>query len=163
MVTKKAAGIFISFFTLFALVAVAFPAPSFAGNEHSTQTVTRAMHFMNELPVQTQKISTEVMYVALGIDVEENLGNLQKSRDFFLKVLHALRKGDPELDVLAATNPHILEALGKVEALWPRFDLAVQRVLSAKTAAEEDLITINEYNLPLLKATEEMITTVIKK
>ncbi len=162
MVTKKATGIFISLFTLFALIAVAFPAPSFAGKELGGQTVTRALPFINELPTQTQKMSTEVMYVALGVDVEENLGNLRKSRDFFHKVLLALRKGDPELDVSAATDPQFLEALGKVEALWPRFDLAVRRVLSAKTAAKEDLIAIGEYNLPLLEAAEEMITTVIK-
>ncbi len=99
----------------------------------------------------TQKMSKEVMLVALDIDKEQNLKNLTATSSLFDKTLKGLRDGDADLKLPPTTSPKILRQLDRVEKLWNDFYPNIQNVINAGNASAEDVSAIAGSNLKLLK------------
>ncbi|MEM0909661.1 MAG: type IV pili methyl-accepting chemotaxis transducer N-terminal domain-containing protein [Pseudomonadota bacterium] len=99
----------------------------------------------------TQKMSKEVMLVALDIDKEKNLKNLQATSSLFDKTLKGLRNGDADLKLPATTSPKIIRQLDRVEKLWTDFYPIVQNVIDTGSATADDVSAIAGSNLKLLK------------
>ncbi|MDH3790500.1 MAG: type IV pili methyl-accepting chemotaxis transducer N-terminal domain-containing protein [Rhodospirillales bacterium] len=103
----------------------------------------------------TEKMSKELMLVALEIDPEENLGNLRSTRNLFHRRLSALRNGDVELALPGTLDPAILDDLDKVEELWPSMDTAIKQSLQSEKSTAEAVEVIDELGQPLLSAVDE--------
>lgn len=99
----------------------------------------------------SQKMSKEIMLVALGIDAENNLANLAKTSGLFDKTLKGLRSGSTELGLPPTSSSRILRQLDKVDDIWAGFYPVVQTVLNNKTVTKEQVATMAKNNLPLLK------------
>jgi hypothetical protein len=90
----------------------------------------------------TQKMSKEALFVAKGVDVDNNKANLDKTVALFDKTLHGLIAGDSDLGLPKTENADILAQLTVVKELWTPFKASIQK---------GDLKAISEQNIPLLK------------
>ncbi|MCP3850078.1 MAG: hypothetical protein GY694_07570 [Gammaproteobacteria bacterium] len=99
----------------------------------------------------TQKMSKEVMLVALNIDKDKNLDNLNNTSDLFDKTLKGLRNGNADLKLPVTSSKRILRQLDKIDELWATFYPKVQEVIANKSVSKEQVDFIAKNNLPLLK------------
>ncbi len=99
----------------------------------------------------TQKMSKEIMLVALGIDTEKNLASLAKTSELFDKTLKGLRNGSAELGLPPTRANRILRQLDKIDAIWAKFYPVVQTILKNKAVTKEQVAAIAKNNLLLLK------------
>ncbi len=99
----------------------------------------------------TQKMSKEVMLVALGVDLDMNLENLAATSSLFDKTLKGLKKGNTELKLPATSSKRILRQLNKINELWADFYPTIQTIIQAKAVTAEQVANIASNNLPLLK------------
>lgn len=99
----------------------------------------------------SQKMSKEIMLVALGIQAEQNLENLHKTSALFDKTLKGLRAGDADLRLPPTSSARILRQLDKVDEIWGKFHSVVQEILGNKTVSAEQVAFVAKENLPLLK------------
>jgi len=99
----------------------------------------------------SQKMSKEVMLVALDVDKSANLENLKKTSALFDKTLKGLRDGDASLNLPPTSAKRILRQLGKVDEIWADFYPAIQAITSSGSVTAEQVTVIAEKNIPLLK------------
>jgi len=106
------------------LAVLCLPTGVMASGDHGT-----VINLSGKQRMLTQKMSKEVLLVALDVNKDENLTNLRATRDLFDKTLVGLRDGDEELGLPHTKKPKILKALKKVEDLWEEFDVAYLKLL----------------------------------
>lgn len=99
----------------------------------------------------TQKMSKEMMLVALGVETNKNLENLAKTSALFDKTLKGLRNGSDELRLPPTSSGRILRQLDKIDGIWAQFYPVVKDVLAAKAVSKEQVAVVAQKNLPLLK------------
>lgn len=99
----------------------------------------------------SQKMSKEIMLIALGIDADANLKNLAATSSLFDKTLKGLRDGDADLHLPPTVNRRIRKQLDKIEGLWVEFYAVVNSILKAQTVSKEQVTVVAANNLPLLK------------
>lgn len=147
-------------FLAFAALTVGQPVQAEEDHGHEIVFGTEARkslaRFVGELPDQVQRISTAAMMMALGVDGAEHLGGIEKSRDFFLRVLKILNEGDAQHGIPPATAPKVLEALNKLEGLWLSYDAMIGKGLEAGGFGTEDLLVIARLAAPLSAATNDV-------
>jgi hypothetical protein len=131
-----------------------------AGASAGPGAATNHKHVVNLAGMQrmlSQKMSKEALLIALEIDKEQNLWNLDDSRATFDRTLTGLRDGDVLLGLPATTRPEILDDLHKVEELWPPLHAAIKNSVTSKQVSALDVDTIAELNVPLLKAMDDTV------
>jgi hypothetical protein len=99
----------------------------------------------------TQKMSKEIVLIAMGHETPANVKNLAATAGLFDKTLQGLRHGDTDLKLVGTTNPRILRQLDKIDAIWAEFHPVVQTVIDQGTASADQVALVAEKNLPLLK------------
>lgn len=99
----------------------------------------------------SQKMSKEVMLVALDVDKAANIENLKNTAALFDKTLKGLRNGDAGLKLPPTSAKRILRQLDKVDAIWADFYPTIQAITSSGSVTADQVATIAEKNLPLLK------------
>lgn len=99
----------------------------------------------------TQKMSKEIMLIALNENVKENINNLTKTSSLFDKTLKGLRNGSEELHLPATSTKRILRQLDKIEKIWNNFYPTVKLIITSGSVSAEQVALIAEQNLPLLK------------
>lgn len=99
----------------------------------------------------TQKMSKEIMLVALGIEKDNNLKNLAATANLFHKTLKGLKDGDADLKLPETVSPRIRKQLDEVNKIWIDFHSLVQNIIDsgAVNASQVEKIAID--NLKLLK------------
>jgi len=104
----------------------------------------------------TQKMTKEALFIAKGIDVEENIQNLKETTKLFEDRLQILITGDANLSIPKTTDKEILDQLTKVSALWTLLKLNLNKVIEKK-ANQEIFEAIANDNLLLLKSMDEAV------
>ena len=101
----------------------------------------------------TQKMSKEIMLVALDHEADENRSNVRSTASLFDRTLTGLKDGDADLELPKTTDPAIRAQLEKVEALWQEFRPLVERAgaVGGEPLSVEELEKVAALNLPLLK------------
>ncbi|MDJ0805646.1 MAG: type IV pili methyl-accepting chemotaxis transducer N-terminal domain-containing protein [Gammaproteobacteria bacterium] len=99
----------------------------------------------------TQKMSKEILLIALDVDKQKNLTNLTKTSALFDKTLKGLRDGSKELRLPPTSSGRILRQLDKIDAIWTDFYPVVKQILDSKTVTNEQVALVARINLPLLK------------
>ncbi len=85
--TKKANKPLAFLMALLAVMMAAFAGPASAATKH----FERVLNMTDMQRMLTQKISKETMLIALGVEAERNVRNLQRTRDLFDRTLKGLR------------------------------------------------------------------------
>ncbi|WP_136807710.1 type IV pili methyl-accepting chemotaxis transducer N-terminal domain-containing protein [Desulfosediminicola flagellatus] len=106
----------------------------------------------------SQKMSKEVMLIALDIETDKNIENLKATAGLFDKTLKGLRDGDADLKLPPTTNSRILKQIDKVESIWTEFNAVIQEIIAAKKVSKEQVATIATNNLELLKEMNKCVT-----
>lgn len=100
----------------------------------------------------TQKMSKEMMLIALNHEVGKNLKNLAATSTLFDKTLKGLRDGDAALRLPPTQSKRIIKQLDRINTqYWQNYYKVIKAVLAAKKVTKEDVATLAKTNLPLLK------------
>lgn len=101
----------------------------------------------------TQKMSKEVMLVALAHDADANRANARSTASLFDRTLKGLKDGDADLELPRTDDAAIRAQLDVVDGLWQRFKPLVEGAgaVGGTELSTADLTQIAELNLPLLK------------
>jgi len=107
----------------------------------------------------TQKMSKEALLFAKGYKVEDNKLNVLETATLFSRTLTGLSKGDPTLDLPGTSNTEIVQQLAIVAKLWRPFEKVMSSAYApeSKTLTPEQIRTVAELNLPLLKAMNKAV------
>ncbi len=108
-----------------------------------------------------EKMSKEMVLIALEIDKEENLKLINASHRLFDRTLWGLRDGDEGLGLHPTTMPEILEKLDMVENLWPPFDDAIRVSIQNRRVTRDQLDALAEVNPPLLEAISQSVNAYV--
>ncbi len=100
----------------------------------------------------SQKMSKEVILIALETDTVGNLDNLKKTSSLFDKTLTGLRNGSEAFHLPPTSSKRILRQLDKIDDIWADFYPIVKTILANKSVSKEQVEIIAAKNLPLLKA-----------
>lgn len=123
----------------------------------ATKQFERVLNMVDMQRMLTQKISKNVLLVALDVDRERNLRDLRSSRDLFDRMLVGLRDGDVELGLIPTTDQRVLDRLDRVDDLWVVYDAALKEGLNTGQVAQNQVDTIAELSTPLLKAVQDTV------
>ena len=99
----------------------------------------------------SQKMSKEILLIALNENKKANIDNLKNTSELFDKILKGLRYGNDELNLPLTRSSRILRQLNKIDIIWADFQPIVKNIIAAGNASKEQVALIAEYNLPLLK------------
>lgn len=105
----------------------------------------------------SQRMSKELLLIALGYNKRENLRNLRSSHEKFERVLRGLHFGDTDLALLAAEDKDVLDNLERVEEIWPLFETALTESMAGGKVSRDSVGLISDLSLPLLRAMEETV------
>jgi len=105
----------------------------------------------------SQKMSKEVMLVALNMDAESNISHLKKTSSLFDKTLKGLRNGNKQLRLPPTSSARILRQLNKIDKIWSGFYPVIKDIINNKTVNKEQVKLIAKNNLPLLKAMNKAV------
>ncbi|MDJ0943033.1 MAG: type IV pili methyl-accepting chemotaxis transducer N-terminal domain-containing protein [Kiloniellales bacterium] len=106
----------------------------------------------------TQRMSKELLLLALGHNQRENQRNLRYNSKKFDRILKGLRYGDPELALQGTEDAEVLASLARVEQLWPLFHEALQEATSSAEAAGDSVGLVSDISLPLLAAMTDTVS-----
>jgi hypothetical protein len=101
----------------------------------------------------TQKMSKEVLLVALQHDTENNRSNARNTASLFDRTLKGLKDGDADLELPKTEDAAIRAQLDTVDGLWQKFKPLVERAgaVDGGALSAADLLQLAQLNLPLLK------------
>ncbi len=99
----------------------------------------------------SQKMSKEILLIALAVEKEKNLTNLAATAGLFDKTLKGLRDGDAELKLPETIDPRIRNQIDKVEKIWSGFHVLVQDIIDSGSVTKAQVEKIAKENLSLLK------------
>ena len=105
----------------------------------------------------TQRMTKEMLLVALEVDQVENVMRLEETATLFAATLHGLRNGSKRLGLPGTTAKPILAQLDKIDARWKRFDTIVQAVLECGQVDRKQAALIADENLPLLEECDKAV------
>ncbi len=136
------------------LLAAALVVPTAAQDPIHPHRMISLVQSQNML---AQKMSKELVLVALDIDKNRNLNNLKSSRARFERTLKALRDGDTDLGAPGSSNPDFLESLGKVGELWLVYEATLRRSANSRSITADQVGTIADLTGPMSDAVEEAV------
>ncbi|MCU7834730.1 MAG: type IV pili methyl-accepting chemotaxis transducer N-terminal domain-containing protein [gamma proteobacterium symbiont of Taylorina sp.] len=125
--------------------------PAFSSEGPSSAQYGVVLNLSGKQRMLTQKMSKEIMLIALNVEADKNLSNLQKTSGLFDKTLKGLRTGSDELKLPPTTSKRILRQLDKIDSIWVAFYPVVQDVLKNKAVSKENIAFLADNNIPLLK------------
>ena len=150
---KTIAGPIACFLAVLILATLGLDAPARA----QTFDDKRALNTAAKQRMLSQKMSKEVLLVALSIDPTGNLSNLKRSLALFDRTLSALREGDTALGLRVSESQDIRSSLDSVQGTWREMDPVIRGILESGQASPERVKIIARTNLPLLQAMNETV------
>ncbi|MCP4341596.1 MAG: hypothetical protein GY799_22635 [Desulfobulbaceae bacterium] len=134
-----------------AILFLAVPLISLAADPTAAEYGT-VLNLSGKQRMLTQKMSKEMMLIALDIDKVKNLKNLAATSSLFDKTLKGLRDGNVKLHLPSTTSKRIIKQLDKINTKhWQKFNKIIQAVLVSKNVSKSQVAAIAKANLPLLK------------
>jgi len=156
MITKTAHSRVLSFVILG--IVLAFGAGLNLSAEPTAQEYATILNLSGKQRMLSQKITKEILLIAVGIDEKVNLQNLKISSELFDRTINGLKNGDESLQLPPTTSKEILDQLAKVEVIWTEFHSHVKEVLSSSMVTEEQIAFVSEMNMPLLKEMNQCVS-----
>ncbi|WP_019615734.1 type IV pili methyl-accepting chemotaxis transducer N-terminal domain-containing protein [Psychromonas ossibalaenae] len=140
--------VIIIYFLLFSLTPAT---TAFAADGPTSAEYGVVLNLSGKQRMLTQKMSKEILLIALNENKAANLVNLKNTSTLFDKTLKGLRGGSSELRLPATSSSRILRQLDKIDEIWAGFYPIVKDILAADSANKEQVALIALNNLPLLK------------
>ena len=135
---------------LFSFVYLLSVSNAFAAGPTSSEYGT-VLNLSGKQRMLTQKMSKEVMLIALNENKSQNLTNLTNTSSLFDKTLKGLRNGSTDFHLPVTSEKRILRQLDKIEKIWKNFYPTIKSIIASGNVSAEQVALIAEQNLPLLK------------
>ncbi|MDH3919222.1 MAG: type IV pili methyl-accepting chemotaxis transducer N-terminal domain-containing protein, partial [Rhodospirillales bacterium] len=107
--------------------------------------------------VLAEKMSKELVLVALEVDTERNLKNLESSRALFERTLKGLRDGDAGLGLPRSTSRDFIDNLGKAGELWLVYDAAIRTSFASGRITADQVGTVADLTAPITAAMDSAV------
>lgn len=111
----------------------------------------------------SQRMSKEVLQIALRMDVENTRRGLLGTMELFAESHHGLLQGQPFLDLPETRNICVLKQMAIVTSLWNEFELLVRRVYYDGVVAPAVLDEVAVKNPVLLKEMNTAVGLYVRK
>lgn len=160
--SRKLFAALVVFLAVVMPVLTAAPGPSNAAGKSERDAVKRSLNFADRQLMLLQRMSKEILLVALNVDAAQNLENLDQSLQLFDRTLWALRDGDKKLGLSATTAAATLSSLTVVEDQWPPFDDAIRASLQTGQINRGLLDALAEVEPPLYEAMDLTVQSYFK-
>lgn len=106
----------------------------------------------------TQRMSKDILLLAIKVDSEASRKDLKWARDLFEKSLKGLLDGDATMNLPSTTNPEIRAQLAQVASEWKSFAGLVDDVLASDTPPAQDLLSkVAQTNTRLLAECQKVV------
>ena len=115
------------------------------------------LHMAGRQAMLTQKMSKELLLVALDVDRQRNLVSLRTSRHMFDETLEGLRYGNETLMLMKTTQEPVLDQLTRVDHIWPLFDAAITPTIDRNEISDTQVANAAELSVSLLDATAQTV------
>lgn len=106
----------------------------------------------------TQKMSKEILLIALGVEPAANQKSLQETRQLFESSLAGLVQGSSELGLPPTSSKPVLRQLNKVEALWKEFRPLVDEACLSAQISPALIRRVAELNIQILQEMNRAVT-----
>ncbi len=136
--------------TVLLLIVFALPATVWAEGPTSAEYGV-VLNLSGKQRMLTQKMSKEALLIALDVEADKNLTNLEATSSLFDKTLKGLRNGDAELRLPVTSSARILRQLDTIDGIWGGFYPVIKEIIASKQVSKEQVAEIAKNNLPLLK------------
>ena len=127
-----------------------------AGAPRATSQRPLQAHKASKLRGWQQHAIVEILLASLGIDPEKKLETVRGLQREIAQVIRGTRYGDEALNLRAATDKDVLEALGRIEGEWAKFNNTLAPMLASGEMSAERVGILVERSLPLLAASEQL-------
>ncbi len=105
----------------------------------------------------TQKMSKEIILIALNVEPKRNRERLKKTSTLFDKTINGFLKGDSTLSLSATTEKPIIAQIEKIIKHWEKFNTHVKSIIKKKSIDTASLIYVINNNIPLLKESHKLV------
>jgi hypothetical protein len=105
----------------------------------------------------TQKMSKEIILIALNVEPKRNRERLKKTSTLFDKTINGFLKGDSTLSLSATTEKSIIAQIEKIIKHWEKFNTHVKSIIKKKSIDTASLIYVINNNIPLLKESHKLV------
>ncbi len=105
----------------------------------------------------TQKMSKEVILIALNVEPEKNRKLLKKTSTLFDKTLNAFINGDQSLDLNAVTQATLIKQVKKIQDKWSKFNTHIKSTIESESLNKKALLYVIGENIPLLEDSHELV------
>lgn len=147
-------------FAAFAIAAVGLFGAADTAQGHGevldTYTFKRVLNVVGAQEMLTYMMCADVALIALGVNPDETLQRLQKSRNRFARNLRGLRHGDGELGLPITKIDAILEKITQVERQWAPLDAAMQAKSSPDAITPATIAELSVLHHRLVNGLEEV-------
>ena len=113
------------------------------------------LHMTEQQEIAAHMMAKQALFIALGVDSEQNLRSLESSRDRFDRVLVGLREGDSGLRLPAPSNPAFTESLEEAQEIWKRMDASLRAALNARALTRDQIVMVIDMAETLVETIEE--------
>ncbi len=117
---------------------------------YSQEAIKQALRYVEGLEVQGQRLMTEALQVALGIEPVRSMAEFRKSRTHFINVLRTLQTGDAAIGLPVPQDPKLVSALEALRAVWDQVDPMFARFLAAEEISRTDVVLLAEFDAILV-------------
>jgi hypothetical protein len=105
----------------------------------------------------TQKMSKEIILIALNVEPKRNRERLKKTSTLFDKTINGFLRGDSTLSLSATTEKPIIAQIEKIIKHWEKFNTHVKSIIKKKSIDTASLIYVINNNIPLLKESHKLV------
>jgi len=112
----------------------------------------RMIDLTQDQALLAEKMSKELVLVALEVDTEKNLENLQSSRALFERTLKGLRDGDVALGLPGSRDQNFLDSLSDAGELWLVYDATVRTGFESGRITADQVGTVADLTAPISDA-----------
>jgi hypothetical protein len=101
----------------------------------------------------SQKLSKEILLVALKHDAAGNVANLKQTVALFDRTMRGLKSGDDDLKLPATKDQAIVAQLDKAQAVWANLKPVAEKVMNgaASGVSNDDVKKVAELSVQLLQ------------
>ncbi|MEM6421977.1 MAG: type IV pili methyl-accepting chemotaxis transducer N-terminal domain-containing protein [Pseudomonadota bacterium] len=131
--------------------------PEVALTFETAATIRTKINLAGRQRMLSQRMAKAACLMHQNVKPEEAAASLRGDFDLFAKTIHALRAGDPALNLMVEENKAVLRYLEITRKDWTPYSLVVRQALDRGSVSEADLQVIAERSNSVLK---KMDTTV---
>lgn len=117
---------------------------------------TLRAHMSGKLRGWQQHVVMEIQLASLGIDPKKKLKSVRGLQAEISRVIKGTRFGDEALNLRAATDKGVLDAVARVEGEWTKFNNVLNPMLDSGELSADGVGALVELSLPLLASSEQL-------